>query len=67
MLAGKTGFWNDGFIMESNDKQQDWQWLKKKLEPRLQASDNEFVEISSDEIIARAKKRYLQKISKWEE
>lgn len=29
-----------------------WQWLQKKLEPGLRASDSEFVKVSTEEIIA---------------
>ena len=36
-----------------------WQWLKEKLEPGLLADDSEFIEVSAEEIIARAKKRHL--------
>ncbi len=36
-----------------------WRWLKQKLEPGLRADESEFTKISKEEIIARARKRYL--------
>lgn len=37
------------------DNREAWSWLRGHLEPALRANENEFVEVSASEVIARNK------------
>ncbi len=41
--------------IQSNDEA--WDWLKRHLEPGLRAAENEFVEVSAEDVIRRNKTR----------
>jgi antitoxin ParD1/3/4 len=38
-------------------REEAWTWLRNELEPALYADDNEFKEVSADDVIARNKKK----------